>query len=407
MESVGSKGIQIMLPYDSNGEAGNQKKTKRELWDDFLDEIAGKVDELTLEEKNLRAFRESIRPFGERWKKQRAREKNWEDRVAVQGAKDWRRAEKDARFRNRDVRPKGKLYWDPTCGCGRELVERDGKRYCTMPACLGDRYKDHLLERVAYARKSMNRLSPKDLRKKKCAKGMKTWTRYLQEVKAELAREAQTPTGYLLLDHPWWSDYPNEKEIGEHFGCWRKNHFRPHHIVDEWFPVNDHSPEKLPRLDVPDERQRRYIVLSSIHDNRLPDTQIATEDIWPSGLARYLWLCVNVCHPDAYGPRQTYIRAALRRIAAELRQSPADKRKLKDQEPARKGRRPKYTDSILALASKRYEDLIVEGRDVKGAWAQVAADYGIESKSGNEAKAAEMAVRRWKTRQNQKTNQNK
>jgi hypothetical protein len=75
-------------------------------------------------------------------------------------------------------------------------------------------------------------------------------------------------------------------------------------------------------------------------------------------------------------------------------------RKTKEHDAVKKGRKPKYTDKMLALASKRYDDIMAQGRSSsQGAWAQVAADCGITSKKGQEAKAAEMAVLRWKKKQ--------
>jgi len=322
------------------------REDPREEWEEFLGGIAREVHELIREAENLQVFRESLRRFAEQVERSRKRE---EERCAssmAQGKKDWTRALHDDRFRNCHVRPKGSfrwggIWWDATCGCGRELVERDGKRYHPMPACFGAEYRDHLLELAAHARKESQELSPQNPLKRKAAEGAKKRMRLAREVKAELALEAQNRTGQLLLSWPWWNDWPSTvkdqyreddkgkvakekiarigRAIGEHFGCWRRFHPAHRYIVDKWFPDDEKRPGELPPLYSPLERRRRYVVLASIHDHG-QSNKIGTDDIWPPVLADGVWGRLDSCQPQAFRRRKAFIQAAFDDVKHELSQ---------------------------------------------------------------------------------------
>jgi len=296
-----------------------------EEWNTFLCKTATKIHKLIGEPANLEAFREAIRPFGETYGQQQRAEDQWQAKhtpaeFEALRKKDWLKAKRDPRLRNRDVRPDN-WEWDNTCGL--EFVERDGVRYVKMPACLADKYLDHLREFAVDKRE---------------------WARCAREElwKAALERAREKPTADLLLTHNWWQCWPAtvdrqykagaksedakqrvdriEQAIGEKVGCCRpKGEPRPTgDIVDRWFPADARSPGKLPRLNPEAGRQRQYVTLTAVHDNELPDNKIGTEDIWPPELMVYLWSRVNVCHPEAFAPRKAFVQAALDDVGREF-----------------------------------------------------------------------------------------
>ena len=249
----------------------------REQWDAFLNAVADRVDQLILEEENLRVFRENVAPFVKEWEKWRTAVDEQENTRESRMEEDRRRAESDARFRNRQVRPDGD-GWEWAWWLRVEFVEQNGQQYSKMPVCLGAEYMEHLLRLAAEAKRQGQGLPQENPRKRKCADGAKRWAEYAGEVKAELDREARKPTGDLLLRHNWWGYWPIfagrgyeagrptqehqahvariERIIGEHLGCWRRRPKVPDNIVDKWFPVDDRSPGTLPTLDSVFERQR-------------------------------------------------------------------------------------------------------------------------------------------------------
>jgi len=288
-------------------------------------------------------FREKVAPFAEEWKKWWMAVKEQEHTREQRMEEDRRRAESDARFRNRQAMPDGD-GWEWAWWCRAEFVEQNGQRYSKMPACLGAEYVEHLLRLAAEAKRQCQGLPQQNPRRRKCADGAKRWAGYAREVKAELDRKARKPTGDLLLTHNWWQYWPIfagqgykagkptqehqdhvariERIIGEHLGCWRQRPQIPGNIVDEWFPVDDRSPGTLPSLTPVCEQQRRYVTLASIHDTRLPHPKIAGENISSLVLTGPTWSRLRDCSPLAYDTRQTFIRSALRHVEAELSERP-------------------------------------------------------------------------------------
>jgi hypothetical protein len=69
-----------------------------------------------------------------------------------------------------------------------------------------------------------------------------------------------------------------------------------------------------------EEYQRYYVVLASIHDNKLPEVEKIDNGIWPQELAKGVWFRLTGAQP--YGPTRHFIKTALDRVR---RKAPGEK----------------------------------------------------------------------------------
>jgi hypothetical protein len=142
------------------------------------------------------------------------------------------------------------------------------------------------------------------------------------------------------------------------------------------------------KLQWPNDRARFYAVMG-VCAQRCTDIVLIPERIremqWYK--SHEWWVPEYVCGMDMASQFMAFIEQDLREqgliddeIVGELDSTRRSKKKARTKQGSKKpGRPPKYSEKQKALTKKRFEDLMIAGRQTLEAWAIVAEEHGFPS----------------------------
>lgn len=276
-----------------------------------LAEVAKEVDRLVMRNPVMDYFREKIRPLGLRWQDyvsdcNRAREKY---------IMHWEKVKANPAWQDKNAGPPQEGWeWAPYYFTNLD----DGPGY-NVPAKL-------LPEYMAGLRKWINRNEQKlkGLKEKGCNPSSLEYRNVqgaVSEQKSELA-DVQSKLKHQDISSTWvpvpWGWWGYLEDLGQEdvFGCWRP----PEQEIAE-NPLSNLVAEgpdtALPRpKDKAEEYERYYVILTAIHDNKLPECGRIDNGIWAQELAEHVWFRLTDAQP--YGPPKHFIEAALERVKVDI-----------------------------------------------------------------------------------------
>jgi hypothetical protein len=276
-----------------------------------LAEVAKEVDRLVMRNPVMDYFREKIRPLGLCWQDyvsdcNRAGEKY---------IMHWEKVKANPAWRDKNAGPPQEGWeWAPYY-----LKDLDDGPGYNVPAKL-------LPEYMAGLRKWINRNEQKlkGLEEKGCDPSSHEYRNVqgaVSEQKSELA-DVQSKLKHQDISSTWvpvpWGWWGYLEDLGQEdvFGCWRP----PEQEIAE-NPLSNLVAEgpdtALPRpKDKAEEYERYYVILTSIHDNKLPECGKIDNNMWPQELAESVWFRLTDAQP--YGPSKHFVEAALERVKVDI-----------------------------------------------------------------------------------------
>jgi hypothetical protein len=323
------------IPVQTHGEQAMKKGEYERL----LAEIAKEVDRLVMDSRAMGYFRDQIRPFGQRW----------EDHIGVcdrereRRKEHWKKVKANPAWQDKSTGPPEEGWvWDKDYLCQFRFPDplwvKAEDAYCgpseQMPATYAEKYMAECQKYIDINRSTVAEKGPQSPQKRQSLCDIAELEDHVRKVKAQLEElreqdRAIDDTVWLDVDGVWWrfviaTDVKDEQKrtqrqeawINNRFGCWRPPIKRAtENPLDSLVPKMGSTGLPKPK-DRAAEHERYYVVLTSIHDNVLPEVGRIDNGVWAEKLAEGVWFRLSDGQP--YGPSRHFIEVALERVKADL-----------------------------------------------------------------------------------------
>ena len=294
---------------------------------------AGIVDRWVLNYPEVMAeFRKQIRPLADDWQAHHRDEAEYDKNLR----EHFKRVKKNPALQNKKARPKAAKKdwsWDPTYlgPLLYEITEEMPARYAEDVVLGIRRYLAKAYSGIhTLAMLGRYPLASQTREYQELEYASRRHKQNIEEIEGQLKSLSPKQRRKVWIKSPplnppsnvgyvrfWWFRYLNLPEEAI-FGCWG-----PPLVEIRPEPLQTLIPEEvegtLPDVNTQQEYERYYVVLTSIHDNRLAvnSTRIADESNWPPKLAEWIWGRFTDAQP--YGPDKTFIEQALEHVKHDLK----------------------------------------------------------------------------------------